>query len=408
MNCLRAQSGTILESKSRIERFMTYIKREIEKNVLDAASSFPAVILTGARQTGKSTLIKQLFPNAHYLSFDLLSIRNSAKEDPIGFLNDYDGQIILDEVQEAPEILNYVKFKIDENRTPGRYLITGSQQFSLMEGVQESLAGRAAVLELSTFCFAEIKDQIGDSTWSDLVFRGFYPELWMSTHLDPVLWYSSYIKTFIDRDVAKNLREENIFNYSRFIELLSSRVAQEINFSDFSKELGLDIKTIQTWIGFLLRSQIIFLLAPYHKNLGKRVVKRSKLYFFETAIAAHLTKHKDPELIKNGPISGALFENLVVSEVFKKNMNSAYKNNLFYFRENKGLEVDLIVENPSSTKLFEIKSNSTPSKEHIKSLKKMEEIMGTKISSFLLCPNPAFSKLSGVNILDYMDLWKEL
>ncbi|MDD9897544.1 MAG: AAA family ATPase, partial [Candidatus Melainabacteria bacterium] len=201
---------------------MAYIKREIEALVKKAAKQFAAVVITGARQTGKSTMVKQLFPKAEFISFDVLPLRAYAKSDPVAFLNDYKSkQIILDEIQEVPELLSYIKLAIDQDRKPGQFIITGSQQFSLMEGVQESLAGRAAVLELLTFSFGELKGKVEKKKWYELAYQGFYPEIWAKRNLDLELWYSSYIKTFVDRDISVHLREKNIFNYVRLIELLA-------------------------------------------------------------------------------------------------------------------------------------------------------------------------------------------
>jgi len=382
-----------------------YITREIEAAILKAAKSFPALVITGARQTGKSTLIKKLFPQANYISFDALNIKNYAQTDPKSFLEEYGKKaLILDEIQEAPEILSFIKLAIDQDRKPGRFIITGSQQFSLMEGVQESLAGRAAILELNTFSFSEISSKIKKYTWQEICHKGFYPEIWVNPHIDVELWHTSYIKTFIDRDISKHLQEKNIYNYGRFLELLAARISQELNISNFAKELGLDQKTIQTWISFLTRSQIIFLLPPYHQNLGKRITKKPKLYFHDTGLVASLTRHKNPDLIKNGPISGAFYENLIISEINKQITIRNRRKNLFYFRENNGLEIDLIIDDPINPIALEIKSTMTPSIGDLQNLNKFQKLSKDAFKPYLVHPGNDKLKFHEIGTLNHFEL----
>lgn len=381
-----------------------YIKRSLESFLLKTAKNFPAIVITGARQIGKSTLIKHIFPDADYVSFDSLNIRNYAQRDPISFLAEYKKSVILDEIQEIPELLSYVKMEIDKSRSPGRFIITGSQQFSLMDGVQESLAGRAAVLELSGFSFIELKNKLKNLSWQELCYKGFYPEIWINKEIDVELWYSSYIKTFIDRDIRNHLKEQNIYNYGRFIELVATRATQELNISDLARELGLDQKTIQTWISFLIRSQIVFLIPPYYKNLGKRVTKKPKLYFYDTGLVANLTRHRNAELIKSGPISGAFYENLVVSELMKQNMAEAKSPNFFYFRENNGLEIDLIIDDPIKPLAIEIKSTMTPSLADVNNLVKFTELSNNKFQGYLICPSLEKLSFRGVKVISHAEI----
>ena len=228
-----------------------YVKRNIEPFLKKAFKQFPAVIITGARQSGKSTLVKHVFPKAKYISLENLNIRNFAKKDPEGLLNEHKSPVIIDEIQEVPELLSYIKTFIDQNKRSGMFIITGSQQFSLMQGVQESLAGRSGVLDLSTFSFNEIRELIKTKKWHECAYEGFYPETKVKKNIDIDFWYSSYVRTVLDRDISIHLKEKNLFNYSRFIELLAARCSQELNFANVSNELGVDIKTIQTWTSLL-------------------------------------------------------------------------------------------------------------------------------------------------------------
>ena len=380
-----------------------YIKRDLELLLKKAFKQFPAVIITGARQSGKSTLVKHVFPEAKYISLENLNIRNFAKKDPEGFLSEYKPPIIIDEIQEVPELLSYIKTLIDQNRKSGMFIITGSQQFSLMQGVQESLAGRAGILDLSAFSFNEIRNMVRTKKWYECAYEGFYPEIKVKKTIDIDFWYSSYIRTVIDRDISIHLKEKNLFNYSRFVELLAARCSQELNFVTISNELGVDIKTIQTWTSLLLRSQIIFFLPPYFKNLGKRITKRSKLYFFDTGLVAHLTKHKTPELIKNGPMSGSIFENMVISDIMKQNFSYGSRQSLYYFKENNGLEIDLLIDHPIKSTLIEIKSTETPDTAHIINLGRFQKLINGKAESYLISAKKEGFTVKGIKFLYFMD-----
>ena len=377
-----------------------YVHRRLEKLLKKAFNQFSCVILCGARRCGKSTLVKYGFPGLKYASLDKLNIVNFAKNDPEGFLKEYKYPVIIDEIQECPELLNYIKAIVDEKRKKGMFIITGSQQFSLMEGVQESLAGRSCILDLSTFSFCELNIS---NEWSSYAYNGSYPEIMLNKSIDRDLWYSSYIRTFIDRDVTKHLKEKNIYQYERFISLLASRFTQLLNFSDISKELGVDLKTVQTWLSFLIRSQIVFLLPPYFNNLGKRITKTPKLYFFDTGLVASLTGYKSKEQLKNGPLAGVFFENLFISDLMKQNFSLAKRKNLFFFRENNGLEIDLIIDDPIKPAFIEIKSAQTPTLRHTENLVKLRKGLRAKPDLYLISPNENEITMNSVRFKNYLN-----
>lgn len=383
---------------------MHYIHRDIELLLKKAFKQFPAVVLTGARQCGKSTLVKEIFPNAVYLSLDKQSDRILAKEDPENFLSGDRFPIIIDEIQEAPELLNYIKSIIDKKRKNGMFIITGSQQFSLMEGVQESLAGRTAVLDLSTFSFNEMSSKIKNKNWSEIAFNSSFPELFVKKRMDRDLWYSSYIRTFIDRDISKHLKEKNIYLYERFISFLAARFSREINFSSISNELGLDIKTIQSWLSFLIRSQVVFLLPPYFNNLGKRITKSPKLYFFDTGLVTYLTGYLEPNQVQKGPLAGAFFENLFISDIVKQYFSKGKAKNLYFYKENHGLEIDLIIDMPMKLKLFEIKSTLTPSVFHVQNLLKFQQLQKKDTEMYLITPQKEERKFKGVHFKNFLNI----
>lgn len=388
---------------------MSFIKREIEKNLLKATKQFSAVILTGARQVGKSTLVRELFPNYGYVSLDEIDTRTYAQDDPRGFLKSHPTPLIIDEIQEAPELLNYVKKIIDDNRSKtGLFIITGSQQFSLMEGVQESLAGRAAVLELHSFSMHELKEagKIKEQDWSWIVERGSYPELWLKKSMNLQLWYSSYIKTFLERDIKANLQKNYLKHYEQFLNLVIARCGQELNYADIAKDLGVDEKTVKSWLAFLERSQIIFLLEPYPKKIEKKQVsKKPKIYFYDTGLIAHRLGYRTNEQIKKSPISGALFENLVISELIKRHKANLESGFFYHFREKNGLEIDLIYENRTEIKLMEIKQNETPNINFAKNLLKFTELSPKVSKQFLLSPHSKDFEQNSVEFINYQNFY---
>lgn len=388
---------------------MTFIKRELEVNLLKATKQFSAVILTGARQVGKSTLVRNLFPKYNYVSLDEIDTRAYAQDDPRGFLKSHPCPLIIDEIQEAPELLSYVKKIIDENRSKtGLFIITGSQQFALMEGVQETLAGRAAVLELHTFSINELSEfaKLKNRDWSWIVQRGSYPELWSKKSIDLQLWYSSYIKTFLERDIKANLQKSYLKHYEQFLNLIIARCSQELNYADIAKDLGVDEKTIKSWLAFLERSQIIFLLEPYPKKIDKKQVsKKPKIYFYDTGLVAHRLGYRTEEQIKQSPISGALFENLVISELIKRHKANLQSGFFYYFRERNGLEVDLIYENRSEFKLMEIKQSETPNIGMAKNLLRFSELVKNVSKKFILTPRSSEFKQQDVDFAYYQNFY---
>lgn len=374
-----------------------YFEREIEKLVKKSARSFSALVITGARQVGKSTMLKQLFPKHSYVSLDEMDTRLRAIEDPRGFLMNYKLPLIIDEIQEAPSILSYIKKIIDDKRgRTGLFIITGSQQFSLMEGVQESLAGRCAVLDLSSFSIFELESNLQkkekittqkktEKPWAAYVERGSYPELCLKPKLDRKLWYSSYLRTFIDRDIKSNLNKSYLKHFEQFIFLLLARCSQELNYTDIAKDLGVDLKTIKAWIALLERSQIIFLLNPYPKKIeNKQISKKPKLYFYDSGLIAHSLGYHTQEQIQAGPLAGALFENLIISELQKRKLAKISSEKFYFFREKNGLEVDLIIEKAEKLNLIEIKSSQTPTLSSAKNLLKFKALVPNIKEAYLV------------------------
>jgi len=368
-----------------------YIKRLIEKTIINTLKAFPVVILTGARQSGKTTLLKHLFSDTfNYISLDELDIRSLAINDPREFLTRFNAPLIIDEIQNAPQLLPYIKAVIDKERVNGRFIITGSQQFPLMKNISESLAGRVAILNLYPFMIEEITgNYLTEEKSMDNFFKkissqkistspkinlgrwllgGGYPGLFVNSQISRNIWFSSYIQTYIDRDIRGNIKNENLNDFERFFKLLASRTAQELSYSNLSRDIGLSVPTIKSWISLLQTNSIIYLLQPYYKNFGKRIIKSLKLYFLDTGLAAYLVGIQTKEHLLNGPMGGALFETFVVTNFLKRFSALDTNISLYYWKNIGGIEVDLLIEYSSKLIPIEIKLASTIYNTHYKSL----------------------------------------
>ncbi|MBE3089215.1 MAG: ATP-binding protein [Actinobacteria bacterium] len=395
-----------------------YIKRLIEKTIIDTLKTFPVVILTGARQSGKTTLLKHLFSSTfNYISLDELDIRSLAINDPREFLNKFKTPLIIDKIQNAPQLLPYIKAVVDKERKNGRFIITGSQQFPLMKNVSESLAGRAAILNLYPFMIEEItgnyiteeksidsylknasNKKIPGSLKIDLgswLLDGGYPGLFVNSKISKNIWFSSYIQTYIDRDVRGNIKNENLNDFERFLKLMASRTSQELSYSNLSRDIGLSVPTIKSWISLLQTNSIIYLLQPYYKNFGKRIIKSPKLYFLDTGLAAYLSGIQTKEHLLNGPMGGALFETFVVTNFLKRFSALDINPSLYYWKNISGIEVDLLVEHGNKLIPIEIKLASTIYNNHYKSL--MKWIYYSKLDielALLITSSPVAGKIA--------------
>ncbi len=347
-----------------------YIQREIESVLKDLVKHFPAVALTGPRQSGKSTLLSAIFSETHTLvSFDDPLMRERAMSDPGLFIESLGKRIIFDEIQYVPQIISYIKMLIDKDRDiRGRFIITGSQQFNLIKDLSDSLAGRIALLDLLPFSIIEqrkvplLKSRLSDplECFVHSCLRGSFPEVNTHYEMDIRNWYGSYIQTYLERDIRTIYNIGSLREFHQFLRLLASRCSQILSLSSFANDLGISVNTVKKWISILEASRIIYILPPFYRNLGKRVRKSPKIYFLDSGLVCYLTGIKERDYLLNGTMVGPLFENFVIQETVKHFFNRGRRPNLFYLRSHNDLEVDLIIEESLKLYPFEIKFTKTP------------------------------------------------
>ncbi|HNY51322.1 MAG TPA: ATP-binding protein [Smithella sp.] len=340
------------------------------------AKGFPIVAITGPRQSGKTTLAKLTFPSKPYLSLEDPDVRFTAESDPRGLLAGFPDGAILDEVQRAPHLFSYLQTKVDEKIIPGMFVLTGSQQFGLLSGISQSLAGRVGLVHLLPFDTSELLSARKlPRSLEALLVRGFYPPLY-NRNILPGDWFSGYIATYVERDARQliNVRDLNLFQ--RFVKMCAARTGQILNLSSLASDCGITHNTAAAWISVMEASYLIYLLRPHHRNFNKRLIKAPKLYFLDVGLAAWLLGIHTPEQLQFHAQRGALFETFVVTEFLKSRFNQGLPSNLFYWRDSKGLEVDLILENGDRLSAIEIKSGQTIAQDFFSSLKLWGKLAG--------------------------------
>jgi predicted AAA+ superfamily ATPase len=352
------------------------IKRTVYNTIQRLAKGFPVIAITGPRQSGKTTLARSTFPDKPYLTLEDPDTRMLAESDPRGLLAGYPDGLILDEAQRSPQIFSYLQSFVDDHLVPGKYVLTGSQQFGLMSGITQSLAGRVGMIQLLPFAMDELKS--ADKMPNDinrLMLYGMYPPLY-DRELTPVDWFPAYVNTYIERDVRQLINIRDLSAFQRFIRMCAARTGQLLNLSSLASDCGITHNTAAAWISVLEASYIIFLLRPHFSNFNKRMVKTPKLYFIDTGLAAWLLGIREQEQLTFHAQRGALFENLVVTEFLKGRFNKGQQADIYFWRDSKGLEVDLLLDDGSSLKPVEIKSGQTVVPDSMTSIKKWCELTG--------------------------------
>ena len=340
------------------------------------ARGFPIVALTGPRQSGKTTLARAAFPDKPYLSLEDPDVRLLAERDPRGLLARFPDGAVLDEAQRAPDLFSYLQTRIDAAPRPGTFIVTGSQQFGLLSGITQSLAGRVGLVQLLPFSLGELKaaGRLGADV-DDVIVRGLYPPVY-DRDVAPGDWYASYVSTYIERDVRQLITIRDLSAFQRFLRMCAARTAQLVNLSSMGADCGITHNTASAWMSVLEASYIVHLLRPHHRNFKKRLVKAPKLYFCDTGLAAWLLGIRDPAQVYIHPQRGALFENLVVTEFLKSRFNRGDPSDLFFWRDSRGLEVDLLVERGDGLLPIEIKSGQTIAADFFSSLTRWTELAG--------------------------------
>ena len=349
-----------------------YIKRKIESTILEAAKYFPVITVTGPRQSGKTTMLKQIFPHLHYYSLEDLDTRSFAMEDPVRFLHLHEDGMILDEVHNYPELLSYIQGIVDE-QPHKKFVLSGSSNFALLKKVSQSLAGRSGVFELMPLSIEEVKGQIEYVDDADqLLYQGLYPAVCSCKNI-PKFLYPSYVKTYLERDVRDLLNVKDIRLFNMFLKLCAGRIGSVFNASEIAGEIGVSSKTIQAWVSILQASYVVYLLPPYFENSRKRLTKSPKMYFCDTGLACTLLGIESAEQLAFDKMRGHLFENLIVVELLKRCLNEGKESNLYFYRDSNQNEVDILVNNGSSLDAIEVKSAMTYNPSFEKALLKVNE-----------------------------------
>jgi predicted AAA+ superfamily ATPase len=383
---------------------MTSIRRNISDKVLAYASQYPVVTITGPRQSGKTTLCKMIFPEKAYISLEDLDERRFAKEDPRGFLNRFPDGAIIDEIQREPDLMSYIQTLVDEKNKAGLFILTGSQQFDLMETMTQSLAGRSAIVNLLPLSYDEAYQNNSDKTVLDeVLFKGFYPRIF-DKNLDPSEAMQFYANTYVERDLRRLINIKDLSAFEIFLKLCAGRTGQILNLSSLGNDCGVNHNTVKSWISVLEASFIIKLLRPYYRNFNKRLIKAPKLYFLDTGLASFLLGITKADQMFSHPLKGAIFETYVFSELLKARYNRGKADNLYYFRDSKGNEVDVICDNGNSLLQIEIKSGQTVNSDYFKGLEYFSGLSDIPVESSLIYGGTQSYTRNNVQVVDWQSI----
>ena len=355
------------------------IQREIETEILKTVDKMPVICITGPRQSGKTTLVKHLFPNYKYYNLEFPEHRQFAANDASGFLQDMESGIIIDEIQRVPELLSSIQYFTDQNKSRGKVIITGSQNILLMQSVSQTLAGRVALFTLLPFSISELQHSVfEESNYEDYLIKGFYPRIY-DQNLEVYTWLQDYTNTYIERDVRQITAVKDLSLFNNFIRLCAGHTGQIVNYSTFSNNLGVDVNTIKAWMSILETSYIIYLQAPYYRNFNKRVIKSPRLFFYDTGLACNLLGIKNVNDYSTHYLKGGLFESFIISELHKYIFNHKLNGKIYFFRDSNGNEVDVIMELTGNIKAIEIKSGRTIIPDFFKGLNYLDSIVDDKV-----------------------------
>ncbi len=377
-----------------------YIHRKIEETILEASKYFSVIAVSGPRQSGKSTLLTQLFPLYEKYSLKDLNILDYAKNDPIAFLNQTDEGMFIDEIQRCPQLLDYIQGIVDNN--PKRHFaLSGSSNFEVMKNLSESLAGRAGVFELLPMSIQEVTGKVDLDNLNQILYNGLYPSICAKKNIAK-FFYPSYVRTYLEKDVRDLLQIKDQIRFTKFLKLCAARIGSLFNASELGAEVGVSSKTISHWLSVLQASYLITLLPPYYENIPKRLVKSPKLYFNDPGLACYLLDIESPQQLDRDKMRGAIFENMIVMEAIKYRYNMGLEGGVFFYRDSNQNEVDLLIKQEGELTAIEVKSSMTYSSSFEKALMQIEGWIKTPISKKAIVYSGDFENTSGnINLINY-------
>ncbi len=380
-----------------------YLTRSIEEIITEASQYFSVISVTGPRQSGKSTLLKHLFPNVPKYSLKDVNIREFAEHDPIAFLRQHPKGMFIDEIQKVPQLLEYIQGIVDD-APDTQFLLTGSSNFELLSHLSESLPGRAGVFELLPMTYSETAPTMSEASLDEFLFGGLYPAVCARKN-KPRLFYPSYVKTYLERDVRDLLKIKDQMQFMRFMKLCAARVGSIFNASELSAMLGVDSKTVTHWLSVLQASYLVMLLPPYHENISKRLVKSPKLYFCDPGLACFLLDIESPRQLERDKMRGAIFENYVVMEVIKHRYNRGLLEGVFFYRDSNQNEVDILLKEEGEITAIEVKSSMTYHSSFADSITKLSDWIKTPVARKMIVYTGDFENTtSDVKLINYKNL----
>ncbi len=385
------------------------IPRKLAVKITELASYYPVVVITGPRQSGKTTLCRATFPEKTYVSLEAMDNRDYAHNDPRGFLSEYADGAIIDEVQHAPELLNYMQGEVDERPETGRFILTGSQHFGLSQSIAQSLAGRCGILTLlppsreELLGFKNVPNALFTTLW-----QGAYPRIYDKS-IPPQQWLADYVATYIQRDVRQVINVSDLQHFSDFLKLCAGRTAQEINLSSLGSDAGISHNTTRAWLSILETSYIIQQLPAWRSNIRKQVIKAPKLHFLDSGLVCYLLGIREPEQLRHHPQRGAIFESWVAAETCKARVHNGEQPDLYHYRETRGLEIDLIIDRGEQLDAIEIKSSATVNTDFFKNLNTFANLKQNKnrersVTKHLVYGGEATQQRSGARLLSWRDI----
>lgn len=387
------------------------IKRDIAEELLRCAAEYPVVTVLGPRQAGKTTLARMSFPDLPYFSLEDPDVRAAAEADPRGFLGQVESGGILDEVQRLPMLLSYIQGIVDKSSKRGRFILTGSHQPQLHEAISQSLAGRTAILTLWPYSLHELRQYKPTPDPFDLILHGCFPRL-HEENLDPRRFYNNYLQTYVERDVRALLQLRDLAQFQKFLTLVAGRVAQIVNFTSLSNDVGVSSTTIKKWLSVLKASYVVFELPPFFENIRKRVTKSSKIFFVDVGLAAFLLGIHTAEQAYRDPLRGSLYENLIVADIVKGAFNKGIRPEVFFFRDSHGNEIDLLIREKGALTPVEIKSSATFTADFVKALERFRALGGSRVGAGAVLYNGerdfSIRDVRVFNPLLVRDIWQTL